>query len=127
MFCALVSSSDPAALEAIARAFSPRIERIAQAAGAADLKAGGLSGGVIFDVDGLTRIFGSPEVIGREVQRFTASQGVSGRTAIAGTKTAVWLLAHARPGVSVVPHGAEAAALAELPLEILSQLPESGT
>jgi len=48
--------------------------------------------------------------------------GRSGQVAIASTQVAALVLAHARPGVTVVPSGAEAAALAAVPLDVLARL-----
>ena len=42
--------------------------------------------------------------------------------AVASTTTAAILLAHARAGLTVIPRGEEAAALAPLPLRVLTQL-----
>jgi protein ImuB len=74
---------------------------------------------VIFDVSGLERVIGPPQVIAAEVARLSAAHGLSAQIAIAGTKIAARLLATAHAGITVVPPGEEAARLADLPLEIL--------
>jgi hypothetical protein len=90
-------------LEQIARASSPRVTPCGDEA-------------VLFDVTGLSRVCGPPEVIAQEVTGQAEACGLSVRLAIAGTLTAAWVLAHARPGRTVVPVGGEAVALAPLPL-----------
>jgi protein ImuB len=114
-FCCAVR--DPAsvpvsgALEAVARACSPSVELHGE-----DV--------VVFDATGLTRVLGPPPVIAREVIRLAADRGVVVRAALARTTTAAWLLAHARPGATVVPPGGEAAALAELAMSWLAVMPQ---
>jgi protein ImuB len=112
MFCCLVTDvvpSPPDALELVARACSPRVEPHGPER-------------VLLDVDGLARVWGPPDVIARDIQELAASQGMSVRVAIAGTKTAAWLLAHARQGPTVVSPGGEADALAALPVGWLGSL-----
>jgi protein ImuB len=115
MFCCLVR--DPAspvvadALEAVARACSPRVERQGDA-------------GIAFDATGLARVIGPPPEIAREVSRVAAEQGLVVRVAIAGSITTAWLLAHARIGITIVAPGEDAAALASLPLGWLGALTE---
>ena len=126
--CLLVTSSETSngsALEAIARACSPRVERAGTDA-------------VVFDVSGLERVLGPPTAIAEAVRRMSAEQGRLGsvRLAVAGTQTTAWLLAHAGgaasgqgkgapPEITIVPAGREATALAELPLDVLRALPDS--
>ncbi|HYN07606.1 MAG TPA: hypothetical protein VES67_09470 [Vicinamibacterales bacterium] len=115
MFCCLVSDPSspvvPGALEAVARACSPRVERQGDA-------------GIAFDARGLARVIGPPPEIAREVGRVAAGHGLIVRVALAGTTTTAWLLAHARIGVTIVPPGEDAAALAPLPLGWLGALTE---
>ena len=79
---------------------------------------------VVCDARGLTRVIGEPVVIADEMRRMAWDRGVGVRVAIAGTHTAAWLLAHVRPGTTVVPPGDEATVLARLPITALSMLPE---
>jgi protein ImuB len=79
---------------------------------------------VVCDARGLTRVIGEPVVIADEMRRMAWDRGVGVRVAIAGTHTAAWLLAHVRPGATVVPSGDEASVLARLPITALSMLPE---
>jgi protein ImuB len=67
---------------------------------------------------------GAPAVIAEDMRRMAWDREVGVRVAIAGTHTAAWLLAHARPGTTVIAPGEEARALARLPISALSRLPE---
>jgi hypothetical protein len=113
MFCCLVSDPSspvvPGALEAVARACSPRVEWQGDA-------------GIAFDARGLARVIGPPAEIAREVSRVATGHGLVVRVALAGTTTTAWLLAHARSGVTIVAPGEDAAALAPLPLGWLGAL-----
>src|SRR5206468_4537026 len=84
---------------AIAEQFSPRYE-----CHGADL--------VSIDVSGLERLLGPPQAIGEELRREAAARGIRAHAAVAGTRMAAAVLAIARPGLTVIPRGAEAEALA---------------
>jgi protein ImuB len=96
-------------LIAIAQEFSPRYERHRD-----DL--------VSVDVSGLTRLLGPARTIGEEIRREAAARGVRAHVAVAGTRTAALLIAQARPGLTVIAPGEEAAALAPLPLALLEKI-----
>lgn len=106
----------PGALEAVARACSPRLQRYG------DARHG--NAGIAFDARGLARVIGPPAEIAREVSRVAAEHGIVVRVALAGTTTTAWLLAHARSGVTIVAPGEDAAVLAPLPLGWLGALTE---
>ena len=114
MICCLVPASAAiaaGALEAVARACSPRVEPHGDAA-------------VLFDASGLSRAIGSPEAIARAVQRVAVDHELDEvRVAIAPSGTAAWLLAHARPGLTVAAWPV-AGAVAPLPLRVLLTLPD---
>jgi protein ImuB len=74
---------------------------------------------VTLDLSGLTRLFGDATTIAAELRRTAADRGLRVRVAIAGTRTAARLLVHDRAGVTIVQPGDEAAALADLPIELL--------
>jgi protein ImuB len=116
MFVCLVrdslSPSRPGVLEAVARACSPRVEPHGT-----DV--------VVCDATGLTRVIGMPAVIAEEMRRMAWEREVGVRIAIAGSKTAAWLLAHSRPGTTIVPPGEEARRLERLPLSVLLSLPDT--
>ena len=102
------------ALAALAQEFSPRYE-LARA----DL--------VTIDVRGLDRLLGSPSVVAAELAREAAARGVRAHIALASTHTAAAVLALARPGVTVVEPGEQAAALAPLPIGLLEQIQPQNT
>jgi protein ImuB len=76
---------------------------------------------ITIDISGLRRLFGGPHAIGEELRRSAASQGLRVHVAIATTRTAAMVLAVARPGLTIVEPGAEAAALAPLPVGVLEK------
>ena len=97
----------PMSLADVARSHSPRVEVLGEQL-------------VLLDLEGLARLFGDAPAIGEQLRRSAVEQGhVPVRVALAGTRTAAILLASARPGVTVVSEGGEAAALAPLPLRTL--------
>ena len=79
-------------LVAIAREFSPRIQRYADA--------------VVLDVAGLGRLLGSPENIGAELRRTGSEHGYAGiRVAVAPTQIAALLLSLTDRALTVVTAG----------------------
>jgi len=101
-------------LVAIAQEFSPRYERHHD-----DL--------VSIDVSGLERLLGTARTIGEELRREASARGARVHVAIAATRMAALVLAHARPGLTVVDPGEEAAALAPVPIGILEKINDDGT
>ena len=97
------------ALAALAREFSPRFE-----CHGPDL--------VAIDVSGLERLIGPPQTIADEMRREIAARGLRAHVAVAATRTAARVLSIARPGVTVVARGEEAAALAPIHIGILAKL-----
>ena len=94
---------------AIAEQFSPRYER----------HRGDL---VSIDVSGLERLLGPAGTIGAELRREAAARGIRAHVAVAGTRMAALVLALARPGLTVIPRGDEAEALAPIHLGILERI-----
>jgi protein ImuB len=92
---------------AIARACSPRVTPQGDRA-------------AIFDASGLSRAIGPPGEIARQIVQMAERHGMAVRLALASTQTAAWLLAHACRGVTIVPPGSDAAALAPLPMSCLT-------
>jgi protein ImuB len=90
----------------LARDFSPRVETHGD-------------GVVTFDISGLGRLLGDARAIGEQLRRNAADSGLRVNIAVAGSVTAAILLAQSRAGLTVVPPGGEAAALAPLPLKAL--------
>jgi len=99
-------------LVAIAEQFSPRYER----------HRGDL---VSIDVSGLERLLGPAGTIGAELRREAAARGIRAHVAVAGTRMAALVLALARPGLTVVPRGTEAEALAPLPIALLERISDN--
>jgi len=94
------------ALLRLAREFAPRVELCGEQ-------------GVLIDAKGLERLIGDARSVTSALRRAAADRGWPAHVAAAGTRTAARLLASARAGVTIVPAGAEAAALAPLPLRVL--------
>ncbi len=97
------------ALLEVAQRFSPRVAWVEPHA-------------LAIDLHGLERLFGEPRAIGEELRRALARAGLETHVAVASTRTAARLLAHARAGLTVIAPGTETAALAGLPMALLPYL-----
>ena len=75
------------------------------------------------DVSGLGRLLGAPQAIGEELRRAAAARAIGVHVALAGTRMAALVLACARPGLTIVEPGNEAAALTAVPIGILDKIP----
>lgn len=105
--CLRAQSSQAGALLALARDFSPRIERHGDEC-------------LVLDVSGLGRLLGDAHGIAAELKRTAGERGVSIRLAIAPTHTAARLLTlHLEEAVVT---GDASAALASLPLNVFEHL-----
>jgi protein ImuB len=91
---------------AVARAFTPRVEAASPTP-------------VLLDLSGLGRLWPTPHVLGRALLDAAKARAIEAQAALAFSRVAALVLARARPGLTVVPAGGEAAALAPLPLELL--------
>ena len=110
-----VYAADGSALDAlveVAREFSPRI--------AIEDAVRGEAREVTLDLSGLARMFGDGRTIAGEMRRTAADRGLRVRVAIAPTRTAARLLAHARPGLTVIEAGEEASAVGTLSIDLLA-------
>jgi protein ImuB len=96
------------ALLGVAGEFSPRLEAFDRE--------------MLLDLSGMERLFGDARTIAGEVRRTAAERGLQIRVAIAGTRTAARLMVRHRAGISIIEPGAEAEALAALPLALLGDL-----
>src|SRR5262245_34924523 len=96
-----------AALIACANAFSPRVE----SAGA---------GTVVFDVDGLERLFGGYSEIAVKICDEVRSLGFDANVAVASNADAAICAARGFGGITVIPRGAEAARLRDLSMSVLN-------
>jgi len=95
----------------VAREFTPRVEVAAPAT-------------VLLDLRGLGRSWPSPHDLGAALAAAARQRGCEAQVALAWSRTAALLLARACPGLTVVPAGGEAAAVAPLPLHALDLTPE---
>jgi len=76
---------------------------------------------VSIDVSGLERLLGPAQMIGEELRREAATRGIRAHVAVAGRRTAALILSIARPGLTVVARGDEAATLAPLAVAVLGK------
>lgn len=97
------------ALLEVAQRFSPRVAWVEPHA-------------LAIDLHGLERLFGEPRTIGEELRRALAKAGLETHVAVAATRTAARLLAHARAGLTVVASDTTTEALAGLPIALLPSL-----
>jgi len=100
-----------AALSDCASAFSPRVENTAP-------------GTVVFDLEGLERLFGSYSEIAEKVAEHVRAAGIQAHVAVASNPDAAISAARGFAGVTVVGRGAEAKRLQDLPLDVLAPSPE---
>jgi protein ImuB len=101
-YACLRSVRSPQNIFAIARDFSPRIQRYGPSC-------------IVLDVSGLGRLIGDGQAIGAELEREAAARGGSIRIAGGPTQTAVRLLTLAYPGLTI----AAADSLADVPIPVL--------
>jgi protein ImuB len=95
-----------------AAAFSPRVERTS-------------SGAVVFDVEGLERLFGSYSEIAEKVAEAVRARGFSANIAVASNADAAICAARGFSGTTVLNRGTEAARLRDLPLAVLELSPDT--
>ncbi len=95
----------------IARAFTPRVE-------ACGVRV------VLLDLRGLSRLWRTVEELGRALLEAAASHTIETQVAISFSRATALVLAHAHPGLTIVPRGGEAHALAPLSLTLLELPPE---
>jgi protein ImuB len=115
MFGGLHSPRSPlpseGALLEIAREFTPRVE----ARGPTP---------VVLDLHGLGRAWPAPEALGRAILDAARGRDLAAQLALAFSRTAALFLSQARPGLTIVPAGAEAEAMAPLPVTVLGLDPD---
>src|SRR5437763_14796986 len=92
-----------AALLNCATAFSPRVENTA-------------AGTVVFDAEGLERLFGSYSDIALKVAAEAQTRGIDANVAVAANADAAVCAARGFPGMTVLQRGTETARLGNLPL-----------
>ncbi len=99
------------ALLLLARDFTPRVEARGPTL-------------VLLDLHGVGRVWPTPQELGHALLQEASSRELETHVALAFTRTVVLVLAQARPGLTIVPAGKEAGALAPLPLALLGLSPE---
>lgn len=99
------------ALVDLAREFTPRVEAHGPTP-------------VLLDLHGLGRVWPTPEALGHALVEAARARDVDPHVVLAWTRAAALLLARGRAGLTIVPPGREAAALAPLPLALLDLDPE---
>jgi protein ImuB len=99
------------ALFDLAKEFTPRVEAAAPTP-------------VIMDLSGLGRLWPDPVALAEAIQERARVRGLEPNLALAGTRIAALVLARGRPGLTVVPPGGEAIALAPLSLGLLDLEPD---
>jgi protein ImuB len=112
LFACLRSTRPPGVMMAIAREFSPRIERHGTAC-------------VVLDVSGLGRLLGDAHAIGEAIAGAAAEHASGIRVAVAATQTAARLMTIVHPRLMVLT-GDIAAALAHVPIRALRVLIDDG-
>ncbi len=100
-----------AALLDCARSFSPRVESTG-------------AGAVVFDAEGLERLFGSYPDIAAQVDERVRARGLSANVAVAANADAAVCAARGFTGITVLNRGTEARRLSELPLQALDPPPD---
>ena len=79
---------------------------------------------VVLDIDGLDRLLGPPESIADAILRRAAALGMQVNVAVAANPDAAVHAARGFPGITILPQGGEAGALAGLPVAMLEPPPE---
>lgn len=81
--------------------------------------------GLVLDITGAAHLMGGEAPLLADLEGRLQAMGFAARGAVAGTRGAAWGLARFGRGARVVPPGAEAAALASLPVAALRLDPET--
>ncbi|PYS12936.1 MAG: hypothetical protein DMG15_12680 [Acidobacteria bacterium] len=105
------SNDAQTALLDCAAAFSPRVQTVPP-------------GTVVFDVEGLERLFGSYSEIASKVAEAVCARGLEAHVALASNIDAAVCAARGFGGITVLNRGTEAKRLCDLPLAVLSPSPE---
>src|SRR5881394_1792321 len=100
------SGNAAAALVECAGTFSPRVEKTG-------------NGSVVFDVEGLERLFGGYSEIAEKIQEDVSARGLRANIALAANADAAVCAARGFSGLTVIQRGTEAARLGDLPIAVL--------
>jgi protein ImuB len=79
---------------------------------------------VVFDVEGLERLFGGYSEIAEKIREQVRARGIEAHVAVAANADAAVCAARGFTGVTVMQRGTEAARLRDLPLAVLAPSPE---
>jgi protein ImuB len=74
---------------------------------------------VLLDLFGLGRVWPTPQVLGQAILEAAQGRRIEAQVALAWSRATALVLARGRPGLTIVPPGKEAEALAPLPLALL--------
>jgi protein ImuB len=83
-----------------------------------------MPGTIVFDLEGLERLFGSYSEIAEKVAEQVRAAGLQANVAVASNPDAAICAARGFAGVTVLSRGTEARRLRDLPLDVLSPSPE---
>jgi len=106
-----VSGDTAAALVDCAGTFSPRVENTG-------------AGTVVFDVEGLERLFGGYSEIAEKIRDSVCARGLQANVAVAANADAAVCAARGFCGLTVIQRGTEAGRLRDLPVDVLKPSPE---
>jgi len=95
----------------LARSFTPRVEARGPTT-------------ILLDLQGMGRVWASPEALGQAILEATRGCDLAAHVALASTRVAALVIARARSGLTIVPAGQEAEALAPIPLSLLDLDPD---
>jgi protein ImuB len=96
----------------VARAFTPRVQAFG-------------STPVLLDLQGLGRTWPTADILAEALLDMARQRRIEPHVALAWSRVAALVVARGRAGLTVVPAGQEAAALAPLPLGLLEAAPET--
>jgi protein ImuB len=107
--------------------FSPRIEEASgkdtytdsRAAGARNRRGDRTSCAFVLDIAGMERLFGTPKQLAERLREDLAEAGFRASVAVGANYDTARMKAASLHGIAVIPEGAEAEALAKLPLSAL--------
>jgi protein ImuB len=94
--------------------FSPRLESVSNESACA----------CVLDITGTERLFGPPELLAERLRAALASSGLRASIAVSANFHTACMKAAATRGITVIPHGQEAAALSKLSLAALNLPPD---
>jgi protein ImuB len=104
--------------------FSPRIEEVSRGGGLNEASMLGASGGMacafVLDIAGTERLFGPPEQLAERLRDELAEAGFRAAVAVSANFDTARMKAASMRGMAVIAEGAEAEALAKLPIAALN-------